>query len=60
MPITVRLFATLIDAAGKREVEVNAQSEGIDIRNLVRFLFGRLGEDFEEAVLDPETGNVRR
>lgn len=60
MPITVKFFATLRDAAGKREVEVNAQSEGMDIQNLMRFLFGKLGEDFERAVLDSETGNVRQ
>jgi len=60
MPIRVRFFATLRDAAGKREVEVDAQGEGMDILNLMHFLFGKLGEDFKRAMLDPETGNIRR
>jgi len=60
MPIRVKFFATLRDAAGKREVEVDAQGEGMDILNLMRFLFGKLGDDFKRAVLDPETGNIRR
>ena len=60
MPIRVRFFTTLREVAGKREVEVNAQGEGIDILNLMHFLFGKLGDDFKSAILDPETGNIRR
>ena len=60
MPIRVKFFATLRDATGKREVEIDAQGEGMDILNLMCFLFGKLGDDFKRAVLDPETGNIRR
>lgn len=60
MPITVRFFVSLRDAAGKREVKVDAQGEVMDTRNLARSLSGKLGEDFEETVLDHETGNVRK
>lgn len=60
MPITVRFFVTLRDAAGKREVKVDAQGEVMDIRNLARSLCGKLGEDFKKTALDHETGYVRK
>lgn len=60
MPIRVRFFTTLREVAGKREVEVDAQDEGMDILNLMHFLFGKLGEDFKRSIMDPETGSIRR
>ena len=60
MLIRVKFFAAIREKAGKKEVEVNVLEESSDIRNLIRLLSDKLGEEFERTIMDPETRNVRR
>ncbi len=54
--VTVKFFATVREVAGQRSMQVDA----VDIRDLLKTLTERLGRAFADAVIDPETGGLKR
>lgn len=59
MLIKIRFFAHLRNIAGTRELEVSTQSGRMDVQSLMRLLFEKLGKDFQKAVQDPKTKEIR-
>jgi molybdopterin synthase sulfur carrier subunit len=54
--ITVKFFATVREVVGLRSAEMEAQ----DIRELIDKLKHQFGRKFAEAVIDPESGDLKR
>lgn len=54
--VTVKFFATVREAVGMRSVEMEAQ----DIRELLNKLKHQFGRRFIDAVMDSETGQLKR
>ena len=54
--ITVKFFATVREITGISRIEMDAE----DIRGLLQQLRAKYGRQFEEAVIDPETQELKR
>ncbi|TFG11881.1 MoaD family protein [Candidatus Thorarchaeota archaeon] len=54
--VTVKLFATVREKAGKKSVEMRAANVG----ELLEKLKKKLGPEFEKTVFDPDTGELKR
>ncbi|MFQ6075474.1 MAG: ubiquitin-like small modifier protein 1 [Candidatus Bathyarchaeia archaeon] len=58
MKVTVRLFATLREIAGRREVEVDLPEKSA-VGNLLERLSKDYGADFDNYIFDDKTRRVR-
>lgn len=59
MPIRVRFFGSLKDYSKKREIIINLQTKTMNILSLMQYLSEKLGKNFNNALINPETGQIR-
>jgi len=56
--VTVRVFATFRELLGKRTIELDTAVD--DVEGIIRLIADTYQPSFKKAVVDPQTGQVRK